>query len=136
MTEPAAPETPASVLEKVKFYIAQEGLATRDGGPYLDQVERESAEVWRAKVEEREPDFENASATAGTPLVTFNKLIPGAPAEMDLAALEEKLSDDLKSQELDVDTATGQEEETPPAEAPAVAAKKTAAPATTSSSSS
>jgi len=46
----------------------------RDGGPYLDQVECERAEVLRAKVEDREPDFDNPPPVAGTPLVTGAQL--------------------------------------------------------------
>lgn len=46
-----------------------DGLTGRDGGPYLDQVEAYNAEVQRAQVEGREPDFDNLGSTAGTPLV-------------------------------------------------------------------
>lgn len=56
--------------DEVKLYNPHDGLTGRDGGPYLDEVERRNAEVIRAAKEGREPDFENAPATAGTPLVT------------------------------------------------------------------
>jgi hypothetical protein len=56
--------------DTVNLYNPHDGLTGRDGGPYLDQEERRLAEIVRAKVEGREPDFDNAPATAGTPLVT------------------------------------------------------------------
>jgi len=78
VTKPAAPETaPESGAESVdtKFFIAQDGISGRDGGPYLDQVEREQAEIQRAKVEGREPDLDNPGPNAGTVLVTERKLV-------------------------------------------------------------
>jgi hypothetical protein len=39
-------------------------------GIYLDQVEREKAEIARAKVEGRRPDLKNPPAAAGTPLMS------------------------------------------------------------------
>jgi hypothetical protein len=57
-----------------KLYNPHDGLTGRDGGPYLDIVERERAETARAKVEDREPDYDNAPAVAGTPLVTGQQL--------------------------------------------------------------
>lgn len=59
----------------VDLYVAQKGLSERSGGPYLDDVEREEAEKRRAKVEGREPDLDNPPATAGTLLVTKDKLV-------------------------------------------------------------
>lgn len=56
------------------LYNPHDNLTGRDGGPYLDLVERERAEVARAKVEDRKPDFDNAPAVAGTPLVTGAQL--------------------------------------------------------------
>lgn len=70
-------------LQDTNFYYAQhtakerlgvEGAAL--GGPYHDDVLRIEAEKQRAIVEDREPDFENASATAGTPLLTENAINP------------------------------------------------------------
>lgn len=61
--------------DTVNLYNPHEGLTGRDGGPYLDQVEREAAEKLRARVEQREPDYANAPATAGTPLVDANTLV-------------------------------------------------------------
>jgi hypothetical protein len=52
------------------LFNPNDGLTGRDGGPYLDQVEMQQAEERRAKVEEREPDYDNLQPTAGVPLVT------------------------------------------------------------------
>lgn len=57
------------------LYNPHAGLTGRDGGPYLDEEERRLAEIRRAAVEGREPDFDNAPATAGTPLVTAGQLV-------------------------------------------------------------
>jgi hypothetical protein len=61
--------------DDVKLYNPHDGITGRDGGPYLDQEERRLAEIVRAAKEDREPDFENAPATAGTPLVTAAVLV-------------------------------------------------------------
>lgn len=61
--------------EKVNLFNPHDGLTGRDGGPYLDQVERNNAEIVRAAKEGRKPDLENAPATAGTPLVTASELV-------------------------------------------------------------
>ena len=61
--------------EQVNVYDPHNGLTGRDGGPYLDQEERRLAEIVRASKEDREPDFENAPATAGTPLVDAGTLV-------------------------------------------------------------
>lgn len=54
---------------KLDLYDANKGLLKRDGGPYLDQVERERDEVVRAAKEKRDPDLANPPANAGTVLV-------------------------------------------------------------------
>lgn len=59
---------------ETRLYNPHDNLTGRDGGPYLDIVERERAETLRAKVEDREPDYENPPAVAGTPLVTGPQL--------------------------------------------------------------
>lgn len=59
----------------VNLFNPHDGLTGRDGGPYLDQEERRLAEIVRSGKEDREPDFENAPATAGTPLVTAAELV-------------------------------------------------------------
>lgn len=54
----------------VDLFNPHDGLTGRDGGPYLDEVERRNAETIRAAKEDRKPDYDKAPATAGTPLVT------------------------------------------------------------------
>lgn len=61
--------------ETKNLYNPHDGVTGRDGGPYLDDQERRLAEVVRAAKEDREPDFEKAPATAGTPLVTASELV-------------------------------------------------------------
>lgn len=63
------------MADERNLYNPHDGLTGRDGGPYLDQEERNLAEIIRAAKEGREPDFENAPATAGTPLVTAATLV-------------------------------------------------------------
>lgn len=43
----------------VKRFNPQEGIRGRDGGPYLDDVERMRDEERRAFLEKREPDYRN-----------------------------------------------------------------------------
>ena len=62
--------------ETVDLYNAHEGTHKRLPGRYLDDVEREQAEIARARVEDREPDFDDLPATAGTPLVRKELLAP------------------------------------------------------------
>jgi hypothetical protein len=62
-------------LTEVGLYNAQEGLVTRSGGPYLDDLERENAEVKRARIEGREPDLVNPGPHVGTLLVTKDQLV-------------------------------------------------------------
>ena len=66
---------PSDEATELGFYNPHAGLKGRDGGPYLDEVLRERAEVNRAKLEGREPDFENLPAEAGTPLVPATQVI-------------------------------------------------------------
>lgn len=62
-------------MEDKDFYNIHAGTKGRSQGVYLDEVERENAELNRAKIEGREPDFDNAPAVAGTPLVTKPQLV-------------------------------------------------------------
>lgn len=55
--------------QTLDLYDVNKGMMKRDGGPYLDQVQRESAEIIRAQREDREPDLKNPPADAGTYLV-------------------------------------------------------------------
>lgn len=59
----------------VDLYNANHGKTPRSGGPYLDDVEQEQAEIRRAKMEGREPDLDNPPATAGTVLVPKSALV-------------------------------------------------------------
>lgn len=59
---------------KVPLYDAAKGKSPRTGGPYLDEIAAEEAEVRRAKVEGREPDLDNPPATVGTVLVPKHQL--------------------------------------------------------------
>lgn len=63
------------MAEEKNLFNPHDGLTGRDGGPYLDNEERRLAEIRRAAVEGREPEFEKAPATAGTPLVTAGQLV-------------------------------------------------------------
>lgn len=58
----------------IDLYDTNEGKVPRTGGPYLDKLQREEAEKWRAKAEDREPDYDNPPATAATQLVTKDAL--------------------------------------------------------------
>ena len=62
-------------MTDTKLYNPHEGLRPRIGGPFLDQLELEAAEVRRAKAEGREPDFKNLQGTPGVILVPAEKLI-------------------------------------------------------------
>lgn len=64
-------------LETRDLYDATAGLFPRDGGPYLDELEREEAEKRRARREGREPDLENPGPATGTQLVTYDRLSEG-----------------------------------------------------------
>ncbi len=59
----------------VKLYDANHGKTKRTGGPYRDDVEREQAEIQRAKLEGREPDLENPGPSTGTQLVPASQLV-------------------------------------------------------------
>lgn len=58
---------------KTEFYVAQkldERRLVPGTSVYLDDQERERAEIQRAKIEDREPDLENPPAVQGTPYLT------------------------------------------------------------------
>lgn len=65
-----------SETKKVALYNANDGVVGRDGGPYLDLVEMERAEVIRARKEDREPETDHAAmaSTPGIQLVPANRL--------------------------------------------------------------
>lgn len=76
---------------KVDLYDANHGLLPRSGGPYLDDLEKEAAEIQRAKVEGREPDLDNPGAIVGTPLVPRHYL-----RETDTDHSHEALADNVE----------------------------------------
>jgi hypothetical protein len=92
-TQSAEPEVETEEVE-LKLYPAT-ALQNRPPGIYMDDLEREGAEVWRAKLEGREPDLENPPPTAGTPLRPLAHLVDSAvvgnPVLME--ALEKSLED-------------------------------------------
>lgn len=65
------------------------------GGVYLDQVQREEAEIARAKAEGREPDLDNPPAAAGTPLVSREQFLNAGgsyyPNAHDLPAVKQNV---------------------------------------------
>lgn len=61
--------------DNIKLYDINDGLLGRQGSTYADIEERKAAETRRAQIEGREPDYENASAVAGTVLVTASQLL-------------------------------------------------------------
>ena len=63
--------------KEVGFYNVHDGLKGRDGGPYLDHIERQAAEVARARLEDREPadPWGVLPATAGTPLLVASQIV-------------------------------------------------------------
>lgn len=64
------------------LYNPNDRLTGRDGGPYLDQVQNLEAEKLRAKVEDREPDFDNPAASAGIQLSTAAQLLRAVDVNM------------------------------------------------------
>lgn len=81
------------------FYNPFDGLKGRDGGPYLDFVEREQAEKVRANREDREPVFDGSTpATAGTPLTTAAQVVDNSvmsnPSRASAPGLEVALTDE------------------------------------------
>lgn len=65
---------------EVGFYNIQDGQKGRDGGPYLDHVERQNAELRRAFAEDREPEdlLDALPPAVGTVSVTAG-LVPDNP---------------------------------------------------------
>lgn len=60
---------------KIDLYDSNKGKVARTGGPYQDELVAEEAEKRRAKLEGREPDYENPGPTAATQLVTKQHLV-------------------------------------------------------------
>jgi len=61
--------------QKVDLYLASHGKTRRTGGPYMDDIQREEAEIRRAKMEDREPDLDNPPADVATKLVPKSQLV-------------------------------------------------------------
>lgn len=62
----------------VKLFNPNEGLHGRQGGPFLDNVQRRQAEETRAIREGREPDYENMQPYVGDQLRTEEQLLQEA----------------------------------------------------------
>lgn len=56
--------------------------ANTSPGIYLDDVEREKAEITRAKLEGREPDLDNPPSTQGTPLLPTHTVRASLPGDV------------------------------------------------------
>lgn len=93
-----------SKLEDVAFFNAQDGVVGRDGGPYLDQVERVATEQKRAFAEGREVKSygellnEALPASVGTDL-RIARLVPdnrntSNPSMANVAGLERAITDE------------------------------------------
>ena len=57
------------------YFNANDGVFGRTGGPYLDVEQDKAEERRRATLENREPDFDNLPASAGTLLVPADVLV-------------------------------------------------------------
>lgn len=62
----------------VKFFNPNEGLHGRQGGPFLDDVQRKQTEETRAIREGREPDYDNMQPYVGDDLRTEEQLLQQA----------------------------------------------------------
>lgn len=90
-------ETPES--KDLGFYNPHDGIKGRDGGPYLDYVEREQQEKVRAAKEDREPVTDGSTpAVAGTPLVVASELVDNSkvsnPSRANAPGLDALLRDE------------------------------------------
>lgn len=91
-------DNPDGVVQR-GFYNIQDGQKGRDGGPYLDHIERQQAEIQRAYAEDREPEDLNGplSASTGTMQVVA-QLVPdnpySNPSMLAAPGLETSLSDE------------------------------------------
>lgn len=74
--------------KETPLYNPHEGFRGRDGGPYLDIVERETAEVQRARVEGRDIDIENPGLVAGTPAVVAAYVTDNLPSNPGSSVLD------------------------------------------------
>lgn len=79
-------DAPESDVQDVEFYNVHQ-LTRTAPGIYLDDDERRHAEENRARLEGREPDYENLPSTAGTPLTTEAgaKAVLGLPGDANVS---------------------------------------------------
>lgn len=101
-----------------ELFNANAGLSGRDGGPYLDDVQRQEAEIRRAAVEGREPDLTNPIPGSETLLVTKEQLISIAeqrrvdPISLEVTVAPVGIVEETPVEETPVEE-TSVEEETP-----------------------
>lgn len=88
--------------ETVELYDAAQGKLPRDGGPYLDEIERRNAEEIRAQKENREPDYDNPPAVAGTRLVPKEYLTETDASYSHRSAAAEVENEPVAKVEVDV----------------------------------
>ena len=85
-------ETPKPETVTVSLYNPNDGLAGREGGPYLDRVQAWEREKERAFQEGRDPDPENmaftTSWTAAQLLAANNVTIPSKAGESSLVTAQ------------------------------------------------
>ena len=70
-TEGGSEDKPRYETQDLKLHYPQQLDPNRQipgTSPYLDEVERERAEIQRAKLEDRKPDLKNPPAVQSTPL--------------------------------------------------------------------
>lgn len=114
----AAPVTDAEDVRETEFFSPFDGTKGRAGGVYLDMQERIDAEELRAKSEDREPDYDNPPAVAGTPLVTRDRLVDNSfanPSSSPAAPVKEvepvsTLDVDYGVGETEIDTSAQEQE--------------------------
>lgn len=59
----------------INLYNVNDGITGRDGGPYLDHVEAEQAEIVRARREGRQPNLKDPGPYVGQQLVSEAQLL-------------------------------------------------------------
>jgi hypothetical protein len=99
------------MADEVNLYNVNDGLFGRDRSIYLDKEEQRIAEERRAIVEDREPDYDNLLATAGTVLVTAPQLVNAAanlnvPSQHDTGAFRDAMDRLVESDEFAATPAT------------------------------
>lgn len=67
-------DTSGEAEKRPSLFVATEGAAGRDGGPYLDREQRREQEILNARREGRAPNFENPAFAPSTVLITEGEL--------------------------------------------------------------